>query len=95
MYQNQRDWRNGLTKVIRLPISCSELKFTLLIGITVAFIACVYTIIVGNEDTEVNHAVMVVAILGGVFSGLGTAMGWIIYFIEKDPISIRCKCDND
>ena len=79
-----------MTTTIHLPISCYELKYILLIGITVVFFASLYTV---TQPID-NGIVLMLSIFGVVIGGLGSFMGWLIYFIEKNPIRIRCRCDT-
>ena len=55
------------------------------------FLASLYTLIVGTD----SDFIIGLTIFGLTLGGLGSFMGWIIYFIHEEPLRIRCRCDND
>ncbi len=76
---------------INLPISCKQLRYVALIGITLVFVYSMYIVIHGTDNTHV----LLLSMFGIVFGGLGSTIGWLIFFIEKKPISIKCRCKDN
>lgn len=80
-----------MSKTIHLPLTCDSIAKILLVGVTILFIVSIYQSIM----VELDSVEWILSEIGLIIGGLGTVVGWIIYFIENgSPLKFECRCNK-